>query len=62
MERGIEYNLDRYVLELNAEVKQLRKQAALLEQSAEMLRYMKWKVRSLQDRLDIATKAKNGVD
>ncbi len=62
MERGIEYNLDRYVLELDAEVKRLRKEASLLEYSADMLRYMKWKVRSLQDRLDIVTKAKDGMD
>ncbi len=62
MERSIEWNLNRYVNELNREAQDLEKEAALKRHTAEMLRYLQWKVRSLQDRLDIVTKAKDGVD
>lgn len=62
MERSIEWNLNRYVNELNYAATELEKQARLKRHTAEMLRYLQWKVRSLQDRLDIVAKAKDGVD
>jgi oligoribonuclease NrnB/cAMP/cGMP phosphodiesterase (DHH superfamily) len=62
MDRMFEQNVKKYIAELDAEAKALERQAALKRHVAETLHYLYWKNRSLQDRLDIVTKAKNGVD